>query len=43
MYKFTTITISASTVRLVGSSHANIYASMAAGVAALWGPLQCGL
>lgn len=33
---------SASTVRLVGSSHANIYASISAGVAALWGPLHGG-
>ncbi|MCB0540121.1 MAG: citrate (Si)-synthase, partial [Bacteroidetes bacterium] len=33
---------SASTVRLVGSSHANLYASVAAGVAALWGPLHGG-
>ncbi|MCO6495629.1 MAG: citrate synthase [Bacteroidetes bacterium] len=33
---------SASTVRLVGSSHASLYASIAAGVAALWGPLHGG-
>ena len=33
---------SASTVRLVGSSHANIYASISAGIAALWGPLHGG-
>jgi citrate synthase len=33
---------SASTVRLVGSSHANLYASVSAGVAALWGPLHGG-
>ncbi len=33
---------SASTVRLVGSSHSNLYASTAAGVAALWGPLHGG-
>lgn len=33
---------SASTVRLVGSSHANLYASVAAGVAALWGPRHGG-
>ena len=33
---------SASTVRLVGSSHANLYASISAGVAALWGPLHGG-
>lgn len=31
---------SASTVRLVGSSHANLYASISAGIAALWGPLH---
>ncbi|HPR28504.1 MAG TPA: citrate/2-methylcitrate synthase, partial [Chitinophagales bacterium] len=31
-----------STVRLVGSSQANPYASVAAGVAALWGPLHGG-
>ena len=33
---------STSTVRLVGSSHANIFASIAAGIAALWGPLHGG-
>ncbi len=33
---------STSTVRMVGSSQANIYASMAAGVCALWGPLHGG-
>ena len=33
---------STSTVRMVGSSHANIFASMAAGVCALWGPLHGG-
>ena len=33
---------STSTVRLVGSSDANIYASMAAGILALWGPLHGG-
>ncbi len=33
---------SASTVRLVGSSQANLYSSIAAGVAALWGPLHGG-
>ena len=33
---------SASTVRLVGSSNANLYASISAGVAALWGPLHGG-
>lgn len=33
---------SASTVRLVGSSHANLYASIGAGIAALWGPLHGG-
>ena len=33
---------STSTVRIVGSSHANLYASIAAGVAALWGPLHGG-
>ena len=33
---------STSTVRMVGSSHANVYASMAAGVCALWGPLHGG-
>ena len=33
---------SASTVRLVGSSHASLYASIAAGITALWGPLHGG-
>ncbi len=33
---------SASTVRIVGSSHANLYASIAAGIGALWGPLHGG-
>ena len=33
---------SASTVRLVGSSKANLYASISAGVGALWGPLHGG-
>jgi citrate synthase len=33
---------SASTVRMVGSSQANLYASIAAGVTALWGPLHGG-
>ncbi len=33
---------STSTVRVVGSSHANIFASMSAGVDALWGPLHGG-
>lgn len=33
---------SASTVRVVGSSQANLYASVAAGVTALWGPLHGG-
>ncbi len=33
---------STSTVRMVGSSHANLYASCAAGVSALWGPLHGG-
>ncbi|MEM7038600.1 MAG: citrate/2-methylcitrate synthase, partial [Bacteroidota bacterium] len=33
---------SASTVRIVGSAHANLYASIAAGVTALWGPLHGG-
>ena len=33
---------STSTVRMVGSSDANLYASIAAGVAALWGPLHGG-
>jgi citrate synthase len=33
---------SASTVRMVGSSHANLYASVSAGVLALWGPRHGG-
>ncbi len=33
---------SASTVRLVGSSRANIFAAIASGVCALWGPLHGG-
>jgi len=33
---------STSTVRLVGSSEANLFASCAAGVSALWGPLHGG-
>jgi len=33
---------STSTVRIVGSSHASLYASIAAGVSALWGPLHGG-
>jgi citrate synthase len=33
---------STSTVRIVGSSRANLYASIAAGVSALWGPLHGG-
>lgn len=33
---------SASTVRLVGSSHANIFASISAGICALWGPRHGG-
>jgi len=33
---------STSTVRLVGSSRANVFASMAAGILALWGPLHGG-
>ena len=33
---------STSTVRLVGSSRANIYASISSGVCALWGPLHGG-
>ncbi len=33
---------STSTVRMVGSSNANLYSSIAAGVAALWGPLHGG-
>ncbi len=33
---------STSTVRLVGSSNANVYAAVAAGILALWGPLHGG-
>ena len=33
---------STSTVRMVGSSHANIYATISAGISALWGPLHGG-
>ncbi len=33
---------STSTVRLVGSSHANIFAAISAGICALWGPLHGG-
>jgi len=33
---------STSTVRLVGSSRAHLYASIAAGISALWGPLHGG-
>jgi citrate synthase len=33
---------SASTVRMVGSSQANLFASIAAGITALWGPLHGG-
>jgi len=33
---------STSTVRMVGSSHANIYATVSAGISALWGPLHGG-
>jgi citrate synthase len=33
---------STSTVRMVGSAQANLYASVAAGVCALWGPLHGG-
>ncbi|WAC14159.1 citrate synthase [Dyadobacter pollutisoli] len=33
---------STSTVRLVGSSHANIYSSISSGISALWGPLHGG-
>lgn len=33
---------STSTVRMVGSSNANVYASVAAGILALWGPLHGG-
>jgi citrate synthase len=33
---------STSTVRVVGSSQANLYSSISAGIAALWGPLHGG-
>jgi len=33
---------STSTVRMVGSSQANLYASVSAGISALWGPLHGG-
>jgi citrate synthase len=33
---------STSTVRIVGSSQANLYSSIAAGISALWGPLHGG-
>src|SRR5438067_8538710 len=33
---------STSTVRLVGSSRANLFASISAGISALWGPLHGG-
>ncbi|MEM0997237.1 MAG: citrate synthase [Bacteroidota bacterium] len=33
---------SASTVRIVGSSHANLFGSISAGINALWGPLHGG-
>ena len=33
---------STSTVRMVGSSNANLYASISAGIGALWGPLHGG-
>jgi citrate synthase len=33
---------STSTVRIVGSAHANVFASVAAGICALWGPLHGG-
>lgn len=33
---------SAATVRIVGSSQANLYSSISAGIAALWGPLHGG-
>lgn len=33
---------SASTVRIVGSAQTNLYASIAAGISALWGPLHGG-
>ncbi|NIK72868.1 citrate synthase [Thermonema lapsum] len=33
---------STSTVRIVGSSHASLYAAISAGISALWGPLHGG-
>ena len=33
---------STSTVRIVGSSHASLFASLSAGICALWGPLHGG-
>lgn len=33
---------STSTVRIVGSSHANLYACISSGISALWGPLHGG-
>ena len=33
---------STSTVRMVGSAHSNLYASISAGISALWGPLHGG-
>ena len=33
---------STSTVRMLGSSHAGLYASLSAGISALWGPLHGG-
>ncbi|HET9540916.1 MAG TPA: citrate synthase [Candidatus Limnocylindria bacterium] len=33
---------SAATVRMVGSTHVNMYASISAGISALWGPLHGG-
>jgi citrate synthase len=33
---------STSTVRIVGSSHAGLFASISAGISALWGPLHGG-
>ena len=33
---------STSTGRIVGSSHANLYASISSGISALWGPLHGG-
>ena len=38
----TSKTVHSSTVRIVGSSHASLYASVSAGIAALWGPLHGG-